>query len=409
VDVWSLGVSFGSALATALLVVVTAPLHRRWSGDVAGSGVQKHHHGVPPRVGLLALAAGTLAGYAWLVRSPGTQPTAELLGLLVLCSLPAALMGLLEDVTRRVRARWRLLAPAVGALMGMGLLGTLIPSLGVPPLDPLMQWAPAAVAFTLLMMVGFTQAVNILDGLNGLASGNAILMFLATAAVAFMAKDGTVTQICLVLAAATAGFWLVNFPAGKLFLGDGGAYFLGFVVAQLWVLLLIRNPAEVSPWCVMLIAAYPTAETVFSILRRKVLTRRARNATAPDRLHLHTLMLRRRTRPFWAGRAAPPWAANASASALLLLGSMPFTAAAALAPSVGWLNFVLYAAAGAAYVLAFRALLRAGRRQTNGRRPARSRRRDNAESRRVRRMPPPGVPSLTQVTRPMPEVYGERR
>jgi UDP-N-acetylmuramyl pentapeptide phosphotransferase/UDP-N-acetylglucosamine-1-phosphate transferase len=83
-----------------------------------------------------------------------------------------------------------------------------------------------------------------------------------------------------------AGFWLVNFPWGKLFLGDGGAYFSGFSLAWLSVELLARNES-VSPWASVLVVGYPTIEVLYSVVRR----RRVRQSPgAADRHHLHSLV-----------------------------------------------------------------------------------------------------------------------
>jgi len=91
------------------------------------------------------------------------------------------------------------------------------------------------------------------------------------------------------------GFFVWNYPAGLIFLGDGGAYFLGFYVAELGVLLLHRNP-EVSPLFPLLMCIYPIFETVFSMYRRRVI--RGRPVGMPDGVHLHSLVYRRLLR--WA-------------------------------------------------------------------------------------------------------------
>ena len=83
-----------------------------------------------------------------------------------------------------------------------------------------------------------------------------------------------------------AGFWLVNFPWGRLFLGDGGAYFSGFTLAWLSVELFARN-ANVSPWASVLICAYPFVEVAYSILRRRL---ERRSPGEADRNHLHSLV-----------------------------------------------------------------------------------------------------------------------
>jgi UDP-GlcNAc:undecaprenyl-phosphate GlcNAc-1-phosphate transferase len=350
---------FVASLATALAVVASAPRHARWTADHGGSGIQKHHTGAPSRIGLVPIAAACLLAL-WLQGTQPALPSGDPLAMLLLCAAPAALIGLLEDVMRDVRARFRLIGPAVGALMGILALDTAIPSFGVPALDGLLQHWPVALAFTLLMVVGFTQAMNIVDGLNGLASGLGLMMLLATAVAAYRVDDAMVLHLALVVAAATVGFMALNFPRGLLFLGDGGAYFLGFVLAQLWILLLVRNSGEVSPWFVMAVAAHPTIETIFSIVRRRLLARRRANATAPDRQHLHTLMYRRCTRLRGSAdpRASGSWGANAAASAMLLAAAAVPMALACLRPDSALWNLALLVFSVFAYLVQFRRLVR---------------------------------------------------
>jgi UDP-N-acetylmuramyl pentapeptide phosphotransferase/UDP-N-acetylglucosamine-1-phosphate transferase len=100
--------------------------------------------------------------------------------------------------------------------------------------------------------------------------------------------------------AATLGFLPVNFPGGRIFLGDGGAFLLGFLVGWLAVLLPMRN-AGVSPWASLLACGYPILETLFSIYRK--LRRAGYHPGMPDRVHLHMLLHRRVARKVFAGRS----------------------------------------------------------------------------------------------------------
>jgi UDP-N-acetylmuramyl pentapeptide phosphotransferase/UDP-N-acetylglucosamine-1-phosphate transferase len=135
-------------------------------------------------------------------------------------------------------------------------------------------------------VAGVANAVNIIDGFHGLASGTVILMLLALSALAYQAGDAPLAQVGMLTAAAVAGFWLVNYPWGKLFLGDGGAYFVGFALAWIAVLLPMRNPG-VSPWASLMVCAYPIIEVLYSIVRRSL---RGLSPGDPDRHHLHSLL-----------------------------------------------------------------------------------------------------------------------
>jgi len=115
------------------------------------------------------------------------------------------------------------------------------------------------------------------------------------------AGDANLAQLCFVICAVTAGFFVVNFPFGKLFLGDGGAYLLGFLLAWLSVMLVYRNPL-VSPWAPLLACGYPVFETVFTILRRLWCRRHPGH---PDSWHLHSLVKTAIVARFLRGLPAP--------------------------------------------------------------------------------------------------------
>ena len=100
-------------------------------------------------------------------------------------------------------------------------------------------------------------------------------------------------HLAILYAALVLGFFVVNFPLGKIFLGDGGAYFGGFLLASLGVLLPSRNP-ETSAWAAILICAYPVIETLASMRRKS--RRHGHNVGQPDQVHFHMLAYRRYAR-----------------------------------------------------------------------------------------------------------------
>src|SRR5450432_442468 len=128
---------------------------------------------------------------------------------------------------------------------------------------------PFAIALTLLCVTGVANAINIIDGFNGLASMCVMMMMLGIAYVAFQTGDEFIASTALIAAGSVLGFFVWNFPAGLIFLGDGGAYFLGFFIAEVSILLVNRN-ASVSPIFPVLLCAYPIFETIFSIYRKRV-------------------------------------------------------------------------------------------------------------------------------------------
>ena len=128
-----------------------------------------------------------------------------------------------------------------------------------------------------------------IDGLNGLASSMMVIALAAVATIAHSVGDVSLAVASLTVSAAVLGFFLFNWPWGKIFLGDGGSYFGGFALAWSCVLLVERNQS-ISPFAGLLVCIYPFTEALFSIYRRKV---RSRNPTGPDLQHLHSLIYRR--------------------------------------------------------------------------------------------------------------------
>ena len=215
-------------------------------------------------------------------------------GLLLLAAgLPVFVAGLTEDFVQGLRIRIRLSAAIASAALGGFLVEAWVVRLDVPGTEALLSVPAVSIAFTCIAVAGLTNAFNIIDGFNGLASGVATLILLGIAYIAFKVGDVPVMAAALTAVGAIAGFMLLNFPRGLIYLGDGGAYLLGFWIAELLVLLVARNPT-VSPWFPVLICCYPIFETLFSMYRRIVLKRI--HPGVPDVAHLHHLIYKRLVR-----------------------------------------------------------------------------------------------------------------
>ena len=295
------------SLATGLVLVMTPRLHGRFTMDHPGS-VQTVHHHPTPRVGGLGIYVGLLA--AWLALPAGEARS--MLSLVLLAGLPAWLFGLAEDLSKRVSVRARLLATMSSGGLACVLFDVALTRLDIPGIDALLAWWPLALAFTAFAVGGVANAINIIDGFHGLASGTSLVALIAMALLAQLAGDPSLALLSLAVAAAVAGFWLINYPWGKLFLGDGGAYFTGFALAWIAVLLPVRNP-QISPWAPLMVCAYPLIEVVYSMLRR-FLQKRALGQ--PDSHHLHSLLCSQVIRRHANDR--PPHTAQNSAVAPLL-------------------------------------------------------------------------------------------
>lgn len=258
-----------------------------WGSDSDFDGPQKFHSTPVPRlggVGILAALALSAIYVRWLT------PVGDQLVLLVACGIPALAFGLAEDITLSIRPRTRMLAAALSGLLGALVLDALVVRTDLVAIDSLLAFSVASIPLTVFAVAGLSHSVNIIDGFNGLAAMVAMMMFAAIGYVAYSVGDQFILIAALCCMGALLGFFLWNFPLGRIFLGDGGAYFIGFMMAELAVLLVHRHQ-EVSPWFAMLLFIYPAMETMFSIYRRKVL--QGVPISSPDASHLHSLIFRR--------------------------------------------------------------------------------------------------------------------
>jgi len=281
------------SFAVSLLIVLTQCWHGHLSHDLH-SGVQRQHLAATPRVGGIALWSGLSAGYLM------CQDEHQLCGTVIAVGTPAFMVGLWEDVTKSVSVRMRLAITMVGGLIGWSFTGYSLDHLHTPFLDDLLAFPLVSIALTCFAIAGVANAINIIDGFNGLASGTVVVSASAFFLLAQQAGDAELMMACGILIAAVAGFIVINWPGGKLFLGDGGAYLAGTALGWLAVMFNARIP-EISAWAMLLICAYPIQEVLFSIWRRRS---RKMHWGDPDRLHLHSLVGRRVVNPCmpWASR-----------------------------------------------------------------------------------------------------------
>ena len=139
-------------------------------------------------------------------------------------------------------------------------------------------------------MAGITNAVNLIDGLDGLASGISAIYFLTIAIIAIlmgMPMDLEIT-LCLIMFGSTLGFLVHNFYPAKIFMGDSGSMFLGYIISII-CLLGFKNVTMTSLIIPMLLLAIPIMDTFFAIVRRVI---NHKPITMPDKNHLHHQLLR---------------------------------------------------------------------------------------------------------------------
>ena len=288
----SLGVCFG-------IIIISSRLHF-FVDSATSDKPQRFHTDNTSRAGgvgiFIACVSACVASFGF------DKP---ILGLLF-GSLIIFLSGLAEDFSSALSPKLRLLLQCFGAFLACYTMHTYISDLSLGFHFPYV----VGILFSIFALVGVTNATNIIDGFNGLASGVCLLIFIAIAIVAYEVQDWDIFQIAFLSTAAILGFFVLNFPYGKIFLGDGGAYFLGFLAGFLLVA-LTQNPSNgVSAWFGLSLMIYPVWEVLFSIFRKKI--KRGLSPMQPDGVHFHMLVYKRLTK------------SNAKTSVWILIFYAPF-------------------------------------------------------------------------------------
>lgn len=204
---------------------------------------------------------------------------------LIIVSLPF-IIGLWEDVFQNLSANLRFILIALCSLISLIVVEEKLVITNIGFELPFYF----AILFTIFAFTGITNSINLIDGLNGLSSGIVLTALTFMLLISFENFYLNVYNYLLILEGSILGFFVINFFTGKIFLGDAGAYFIGFICAITSAILANRG-GNISPWFFVVLFAYPIFDTLFSIYRRKFL--KGENAFKPDCLHLHSLIYKR--------------------------------------------------------------------------------------------------------------------
>lgn len=302
-------------LTVSLLASFVIAQWRVWHFDSINLAIapQHVHAGDVPRMGGVAiLTAMLLAGASALWTQGQVMP----LALVMSAAAPVFIVGQLEDIRGNVSPAIRYGATLVSAFFLVSIFGIEITRFDFYLFDIAIKEPLIALLMSVFCIAGVTQAFNIIDGKNGLSSGMALLALLVMLVVAAQQQDREFVEVAAISAAAIGGFWLVNILTGRVFLGDAGAYLIGFVVAALAVAMVARNPA-VSPWVPFVAALYPITETLFTMTRR--IGFEGNRFSEPDHLHMHSLIFRQLVSEQRSGSGGT---ANSSTSLILIALSL---------------------------------------------------------------------------------------
>lgn len=220
------------------------------------------------------------------------------------------LSGFAEDCGYTLSPKLRLILQCIGVCIALVGMDIWIKSLGLG-----FEFSYViGLIFSVFAVVGVCNAINIIDGFNGLSGGIVLIVCLSLLVVLFQADILEIFYLTLIFGCATLGFLVLNFPRGRIFLGDGGAYFLGFAFGVIFIILTQTNNSIVSPWYGFCVMVYPIWEVLFSIGRKKLSNKQAMQ---PDGLHLHMLLYKKLRN-------------NPLTSLIIVCANIPFVALATL-------------------------------------------------------------------------------
>lgn len=274
----------GMILAFVLALVIT-PWVKRLAikiNAIDKPNARKVHNCLMPRLGGLAVYI-SFALVALLTRPLTIQLTGLLFGGLLI-----VLLGILDD-TKGLPAKVKLAGQILAALavIPFGIQVEVITN----PLGGVITLGILAIPVTVFWIISVTNAVNLIDGLDGLASGTSMIAALTIAAVSWkqglldsVYNNGEVAILALLLAAAVLGFLRYNFYPAKIFLGDTGSMFLGYCLSVLAIMGLTKSAAAISVFIPIVILGIPLLDTFFAIVRRCY---NGQPIFQPDKNHLH--------------------------------------------------------------------------------------------------------------------------
>jgi UDP-GlcNAc:undecaprenyl-phosphate/decaprenyl-phosphate GlcNAc-1-phosphate transferase len=241
---------------------------------------RKVHQKVMPRLGGVAIFFSFMLGFLFF--APNAQGIIPIIagGTIIL------ILGIIDDMYQ-LHAGIKFIGQGIAALTVV-LAGIQIDFVTIP-FGPRIEFGLWAIPITMLWIIAITNAINLIDGLDGLAAGISSIVLITISGMAIASGNMFVGLTGLMLLGSTLGFLVYNFYPAKIFLGDSGSYFLGFMISVLSIEGLYKNVAVFSILVPIVILGIPIVDTVFAIIRRKV---HGRPFYRPDKYHLHHCLLR---------------------------------------------------------------------------------------------------------------------
>lgn len=273
-----LAIAVALGISLAVTPIVKSFAEKVGAIDNPGEARRVHDHPIP-RMGGMAIFLGFLISVV-LFADVTKQVQGILIGAVIIVAT-----GAVDDIVS-LKYWIKLLAQILAAVVAV-IHGVVIEVLMNPNIfsdTPSLLLGVLGVPITIFWIVGITNSVNLIDGLDGLACGVSTISCITMLVVALMVAEGNVALILAALAGACIGFIPYNFNPAKIFMGDTGALLLGYVLSTVSVLGMFKFYAIVTFVVPILALALPLFDTLFAIIRRLL---RGQNPMTPDRGHLH--------------------------------------------------------------------------------------------------------------------------
>lgn len=266
----------------AITVLVVTPFIMKLAVRIGATdkpNLRKVHQNIMPRLGGLAIFIGVAAGF--FVSGLYTQ---RITGITV-GALLIIIIGILDDVYE-LSAKVKLIGQIIVASVVVS-TGLTIDFISIPFIDKY-NLGILAIPVTIFWIVAITNAINLIDGLDGLAAGISAIVIATIGIMAGLAGKVMILSLALILLGSIIGFLFYNFYPAKIFMGDTGALFLGYSISILSLLGLYKSVTLFSFVVPIIILGVPIFDTTFAIIRRLV---NKQSIVAPDKSHLHHRIL----------------------------------------------------------------------------------------------------------------------
>ncbi|PJK17152.1 undecaprenyl-phosphate alpha-N-acetylglucosaminyl 1-phosphate transferase [Chryseomicrobium excrementi] len=262
--------------------IVFTPLVKRLAyriGAVDRPNYRKVHARIMPRLGGLAIYLSFIVTYL-IYRPDGDFDKALLIGATIII-----ITGVLDDMLE-ITAKAKMLGQLAAAVV-IVVYGEIQIEFINLPFNGNLEFGYFAIPLTIIWIVGITNAVNLIDGLDGLAAGVSTIALVTLSAMAILMGNPFVATVTAILAASTLGFLVFNFYPARIFMGDTGALFLGFMIS-VFALLGFKGVTMFALIIPVIMLGVPVSDTFFAIVRR---LREKQPLSAADKSHLHHCLL----------------------------------------------------------------------------------------------------------------------